>query len=71
MGIIVNVIRAICDLTNRCRIDAVNGKIGPAGTEGLSVKYAFSSEEHWTRALKYMLANLKWILVWIADNAAN
>jgi beclin 1 len=56
-------------LTRLFRIDAANGKIGPPSTEGLSVKYAFSSEELWTRALKYMLANLKWILVWIADNS--
>ncbi len=45
------------------------GKIGPANGEMLSVKYAFSSEELWTRALKYLLADLKWLLVWIADNS--
>lgn len=55
-------------LTCHGRIDAANGKIGPPGSEGLSVKYAFSSEEMWTRALKYMLANLKWMLVFVADN---
>lgn len=25
-----------------------------------------NSEEEWTKALKYMLTNLKWILAWVS-----
>lgn len=31
-----------------------------------SVKIQFNSEEQWTKAMKYMLTNLKWGLVWVA-----
>ncbi|KAI8996809.1 autophagy protein Apg6-domain-containing protein [Pilobolus umbonatus] len=29
----------------------------------LSIRLQFNQEEHWTKALKYMLTNMKWILV--------
>lgn len=32
-----------------------------------SVKIQFNSEEHWTKALKFMLTNLKWGLAWVSS----
>lgn len=32
---------------------------------GQSIKYLFSKDSNWTKALKYMLANLKWALAWM------
>jgi len=32
-----------------------------------SIKCQFNSHEEWTKALKYMLTNLKWSLVWVAQ----
>lgn len=31
-----------------------------------SIKYEFTNEENWTKALKYMLTNLKFIVAWLA-----
>ena len=33
---------------------------------GMSVRLQFSQEEKWTRALGYLLADLKWLLTWHA-----
>ncbi|KAI8867969.1 APG6-domain-containing protein [Ramicandelaber brevisporus] len=33
---------------------------------GISIKLQFGSEEQWTRALKYLLTNLKWLLAYAA-----
>jgi beclin len=38
-------------------------KIGDA-----CVRLAFNQDETWTRALKYILANAKWILAYAASN---
>jgi beclin 1 len=32
----------------------------------MSIKYSISNIETWTKALKYMLTNLKWLLAWMA-----
>ncbi|XP_071792495.1 beclin-1-like [Asterias amurensis] len=32
-----------------------------------SVKIQFNSEEQWTKALKFMLTNLKWALAWVSS----
>jgi beclin 1 len=32
--------------------------------EGVSIKLQYSSEENWTKALKYTLTNLKALVVW-------
>jgi len=32
-----------------------------------SIKIQFNNEETWTRACKYLLTNLKWILSWVAS----
>jgi len=34
----------------------------------MSIKIQFNNEETWTKALKYMLSNLKFLLVWLAKN---
>nr|AWV66665.1 beclin1 [Brachionus plicatilis] len=39
-----------------------------------SVKFTSNSYEHWTKALKFMLTNLKWSLAWVTsqkNNASN
>lgn len=47
------------------------GKIYDSGGSGnYSVKIQFNSEEHWTKALKFMLTNLKWGLAWVSSKFA-
>lgn len=47
------------------RID--KGKIEDmSSANAYSIKIQFNSEEQWTKALKYMLTNLKWALTWIS-----
>ncbi|CAI7890050.1 unnamed protein product [Closterium sp. NIES-53] len=36
--------------------------------QGLTVKQSFNREERWTKALKYLLCDLKWALVWTMTN---
>jgi len=44
------------------------GKIkDPATGNTFSVKTQFNSEEQWTKAMKYMLTNLKWGLAWVTS----
>ena len=44
------------------------GKIrDPATGSTYSVKTQFNSEEQWTKAMKYMLTNLKWGLAWVTS----
>lgn len=44
------------------RID--KDKIGDSNGE-LSIRIQMNHEEVWTRALKFMLTNLKWCLAWV------
>lgn len=37
----------------------------------LIYRIQFNSEEQWTKALKYMLTNLKWGLAWVSSQFAN
>lgn len=41
------------------------------GSGSYSVKIQFNSEEHWTKALKFMLTNLKWGLAWVSSQFAD
>ncbi|XP_018334104.1 beclin-1-like protein [Agrilus planipennis] len=44
------------------------GKIEDSSSEvNYSVKIQFNSEEQWTKALKFMLTNLKWSLAWVSS----
>lgn len=45
------------------------GKIEDTGGTGTSywIKLQFNSEEQWTKALKFMLTNLKWGLAWVSS----
>lgn len=36
----------------------------------MSIKIQFNNEETWTKSLKYMLTNLKWLLAWIVKTDA-
>lgn len=48
------------------------GKIEDVQTgQSCSIKIQFNSEEHWTKALKFMLTNLKWGLAWVSSQFAN
>ncbi|KAL4236753.1 Beclin-1 [Mactra antiquata] len=47
------------------------GKIGETSGSTYSIKIQFNSEEQWTKALKYMLTNLKWGLAWVSSQFAN
>lgn len=42
-----------------------------SGSGAYSVKIQFNSEEHWTKALKFMLTNLKWGLAWVSSQFAD
>jgi beclin 1 len=43
----------------------------PTSGTSYSVKIQFNSEEQWTKALKFMLTNLKWGLAWVSSQFAN
>lgn len=51
------------------RMDVDKGKIEDTGGSGgsYSIKTQFNSEEQWTKALKFMLTNLKWGLAWVTS----
>ncbi|PWA21321.1 hypothetical protein CCH79_00003044 [Gambusia affinis] len=53
------------------RMDVEKGKIEDTGGSGgsYSIKTQFNSEEQWTKALKFMLTNLKWGLAWLSRNS--
>ncbi|XP_071510475.1 beclin-1-like [Diadema antillarum] len=45
-----------------------NGKLEDTSTgQTYSIKIQFNSEEQWTKALKFMLTNLKWALAWVSS----
>ncbi|XP_063953505.1 beclin-1-like [Lytechinus pictus] len=45
-----------------------NGKLEDTNTgQTYSIKIQFNSEEQWTKALKFMLTNLKWALAWVSS----
>ena len=41
------------------------------GKEYFSIKMQFNSEEKWTRALKFVLTNLRWGMTWVSANLLN
>ncbi|XP_030562798.1 beclin-1-like protein [Drosophila novamexicana] len=41
--------------------------IDPSTNNSYSIKIQFNSEEQWTKALKFMLTNLKWGLAWVSS----
>ncbi|KAL0269362.1 UNVERIFIED_CONTAM: hypothetical protein PYX00_007122 [Menopon gallinae] len=44
------------------------GRIEDSATEtSLSIKIQFNTEEQWTKALKFLLTNLKWALAWVSS----
>ena len=48
------------------------GRIEDSSTGStFSIKTQFNSEEQWTKALKFMLTNLKWGLAWVSSQFAN
>ncbi|XP_058792232.1 beclin-1-like protein [Phymastichus coffea] len=52
------------------RVD--RGKIEDTGTgNSYSIKIQFNSEEQWTKALKFLLTNLKWGLAWVSSQFTN
>ncbi|XP_056627252.1 beclin-1 isoform X2 [Triplophysa dalaica] len=55
------------------RMDVDKGKIEDTGGSGgsYSIKTQFNSEEQWTKALKFMLTNLKWGLAWVSSQFYN
>lgn len=44
-------------------------KIGDANKEFYSIKTQFNTQEGWTKALKFLLTNLRWALTWVAANS--
>ena len=44
-------------------------KIGDANKEFYSIKTQFNTQERWTKALKFLLTNLRWALTWVAANS--
>lgn len=44
-------------------------KIGDPAKELYSVKTQFNTPERWTKALKFVLTNLRWALTWVAANS--
>lgn len=46
------------------------GKIEDGTGNSYSIKIQFNSEEQWTKALKFMLTNLRWGLAWVSSQFA-
>lgn len=44
-------------------------KIGDTNKEFYSIKTQFNTQERWTKALKFLLTNLRWALTWVAANS--
>lgn len=44
-------------------------KIGDPNKEFYSIKTQFNTQERWTKALKFLLTNLRWALTWVAANS--
>ena len=44
-------------------------RIGDANKEFYSIKTQFNTQERWTKALKFLLTNLRWALTWVAANS--
>lgn len=44
-------------------------RIGDAAKEFYSIKTQFNTQERWTKALKFLLTNLRWALTWVAANS--
>ena len=44
-------------------------RIGDPAKEFYSVKTQFNTPERWTKALKFVLTNLRWALTWVAANS--
>jgi beclin 1 len=44
-------------------------KIGDVNKEFYSIKTQFNTQERWTKALKFLLTNLRWALTWVAANS--
>ncbi|PIK62406.1 putative beclin-1 [Apostichopus japonicus] len=60
------------DSSFRLPYKIANGKIeDPNTNKSYSIKIQFNSEEQWTKALKFMLTNLKWALAWVASQFTN
>lgn len=60
-------------VVSNTRMDVEKGKIEDTGGSGgsYSIKTQFNSEEQWTKALKFMLTNLKWGLAWVTSQFYN
>ena len=43
-------------------------KIGDSSKDFYSIKTQFNTQERWTKALKFLLTNLRWALTWVAAN---
>lgn len=44
-------------------------KIGDPQKDSYSIKTQFNTQERWTKALKFLLTNLRWALTWVAANS--
>ena len=44
-------------------------KIGDMNKEFYSIKTQFNTQERWTKALKFLLTDLRWALTWVAANS--
>nr|AWV66641.1 beclin1 [Brachionus rotundiformis] len=49
----------------------INGDKLEDKNSSYSVKFTSNSYEHWTKALKFMLTNLKWSLAWVTSQKNN
>ncbi|GBG59887.1 hypothetical protein CBR_g66692 [Chara braunii] len=45
-------------------------KIENDKVNGFTIKQSFNRDDKWTKALKYMLCDLKWALAWVINNAS-
>ena len=52
---------AVCFIVHRIENDKV---------EGFTITQSFNKQENWTKALKFTMCNLKWVLYWFVGNTS-
>ncbi|EER17757.1 beclin, putative [Perkinsus marinus ATCC 50983] len=63
----VNVVQEVCTFSERFRSQPLRLPFSIEGDKvgGFSVALQFNQEERWTKAMKYLLTNLKWLMAYI------
>ena len=69
MTLFLGAVKELADLAMDCsQANLVPYSIEGDKIGGSSIHYSFNRDERWTVALKYMLADLKFLLAWVSKD---